>query len=295
VIPFEELPWAEDPAGGYLATANNRIHDEAYPHLIGHDFHAPFRVRRIVERIEARETHDLASTQAIQLDTVSLAARAVLAKLPAAAEVRTDAGRRAHDLLASWDGDLAAGSAAAAVFHGWIWQLAVRLVPAALLDAYMAWREPFVCLALPRMDVERAVAAEALDAAAERIPEGTTWGELHTLHLVHPLGRMPGLGSLFGAADVPLGGDEQTVAQGGFDARGGGADPAVIASWRAVWDLGHLDRSVSVLPSGMSGNPASPHWNDQTSLWSTGRSHPAPVTRSAVEGAAVSAIRLLPG
>jgi penicillin amidase len=294
-IPFDALPWAEDPAHGYLATANNRIHDEAYPHLIGHDFHAPFRARRIVDRIEALETHDVASTAAIQTDTLSLAARAVLAKLPGAEGLRTDGGRRARELLSAWDGDLAAGSVAAAVYHGWIWELAVRLVPAELLDMYLAWREPFVCRALPAMNLDPAVAARALDAAAARTTEGTTWGELHTLRLAHPLGRMPGLEALFVAAEVPLGGDEQTVAQAGFDARGGGADPAVIASWRAVWDLADLDRSVSVLPSGVSGNPASPHWNDQTPLWAAGGSHPAPVTRPAVEAAAVSALRLLPG
>ena len=33
----------------YLVTANNRIHDDAYPHLIGHDFHAPYRARRIAD------------------------------------------------------------------------------------------------------------------------------------------------------------------------------------------------------------------------------------------------------
>jgi penicillin amidase len=296
VIPFEELPWAQDPGHGYLATANNRIHDDAYPHLIGHDFHAPFRVRRVVDRIEALDAHDVASTAAIQADTVSLAARSVLASaLPDVASMGTDEGRRAHGLLSSWDGDLAAGSEAAAVYHGWIWELAVRLLPAELLDPYIAWREPFVCLALPAMQVAPAVSAEALDAAAARVPAGTTWGELHTLRLVHPLGKMPGLEPLFVAAEVPLGGDEQTVAQAGFDARGGGADPAVIASLRAVWDLDDLDRSVTVLPAGVSGNPASPHWNDQAPRWAAGGSHPAPVSRPAIEAAAVSALRLLPG
>ena len=33
------------PQRGFLATANNRIHDEDYPHLIGHDFHPPHRAR----------------------------------------------------------------------------------------------------------------------------------------------------------------------------------------------------------------------------------------------------------
>jgi penicillin amidase len=46
-VPYEELPWSKDPERGILVTANNRTHDEGYPHLIGRDFHPPFRALRI--------------------------------------------------------------------------------------------------------------------------------------------------------------------------------------------------------------------------------------------------------
>ena len=52
------------------------------------------------------------------------------------------------------------------------------------------------------------------------------------------------------------------MAQGGFDPLLG-YRPAVIPSVRAVYDLGDLERSASVVPTGVSGNPASPHWADQ--------------------------------
>ena len=71
----------------------------------------------------------------------------------------------------------------------------------------------------------------------------------------------------------PFGGDEQTVAQGGFDGLEG-YRPAVIASWRVVWDLADLERSVGVVPTGVSGNPASPHWNDQVGLYVRGEAKP---------------------
>ena len=66
--------------------------------------------------------------------------------------------------------------------------------------------------------------------------------------------------------------------QAGFDGRDG-YPAAVIPSWRAVYDLADLDRSVGVLPAGVSGNPASPHWNDQTERWLGGRAPPAPLQR----------------
>ena len=52
-IPFEELPSETDPQRGFVVTANQQIHPADYPHLIGHDFHAPYRARRITARLEA--------------------------------------------------------------------------------------------------------------------------------------------------------------------------------------------------------------------------------------------------
>ena len=82
--------------------------------------------------------------------------------------------------------------------------------------------------------------------------------------------------------------------QTGIDARDG-FPAAVIPSWRAVYDLGDLDRSVGVLPTGVSGNPASPHWNDQAPLWLAGSTHPLPFSSAAVEAATVAVTRLVPG
>lgn len=309
-IPFEELPWAIDPAHGYLVTANNRIHDDGYPHLIGHDFHTPYRARRVVERLAAVAMHDVASMAAIQVDTVSLPARAALPLLMAL-EPRSDEERDAIGLLEGWDGDMSAGSVPAGLFNVWSRHIARHALESRLGDElfrrYHTDREVFQCEVLPALlrdpagwlddDLLRAALADALAELRERMGPDTSewrWGALHRMELVHPLGAIPGLGPLFTAADVELGGDEQTVMQGAFDGRDGYA-VEVIASWRAVYDLADLDRSVGVLPAGVSGNPASPHWNDQFPLWIAGAHHALPFTRRAVQEAAVATLRLLPG
>jgi acyl-homoserine lactone acylase PvdQ len=50
-----------------------------------------------------------------------------------------------------------------------------------------------------------------------------------------------------------------------------------------------------VLTTGVSGNPASPHWSDQAPLWAAGDQREAPVTREAVDALAVSTLSLVPG
>jgi penicillin amidase len=320
-VPFDELPWAENPSSGFLVTANNRIHGPDYPHLIGRDFHPPFRARRIVELLEGSDRHTVESLARIQRDTVSLVARELLPFL-AGIEGRTDRERETLALVGNWDGDMAADSVAAAVFNVWCAHLARRLLEpvlgADLLRAYHARREPFQCLALPTLLRDpRSISAERQDLDPEEFleevkhgaledaiaelearigldPAAWRWGSLHRLRLVHPLGSIPGLGPLFTAVDAELGGDEQTVAQAGFDGRDG-YPAAVIPSWRAIYDLADLDRSAGVLPAGISGNPGSPHWNDQATLWLAGEYHPLPFTRPAVEAAAVATLRLVPG
>jgi penicillin amidase len=264
-----------DPERGAIVTANHRVHGDDYPHLIGHDFHTPHRARRITARLESDGPHDVGSMAAIQTDTVALA------------------------LLTRWDGDMAAESEAAGLYAVWVQEMArARVEGLGCAQAYLATREPFACHILPATaDRDPDAVLTALRRALDRLGpdrEAWRWGRLHTLRLVHPLGRMPGLEPLFVAAEVPLGGDEQTVLQGGFDGREG-FSPTVVPSWRAVWDLGDPDRSVTVLPAGVSGNPASPHWNDQTALWAAGETKPAPVTWPALRAAAVSALRLSPG
>ena len=106
------------------------------------------------------------------------------------------------------------------------------------------------------------------------------------------MARLPGVGALFVAAEHELGGDEQTVLQAGVDAQLG-FDAVVVPSWRFVTDLGDPDASVAVLTTGQSGNPASPHWNDQAGLWASGGGRP--VHPAAVEAVADRSLRLSPG
>jgi penicillin amidase len=300
VIAPDDLPWSLNPERGYLVTANNRIHDDQYPHLIGRDFHPPYRARRITELLAARSDHDPASMRAIQMDTVSQASLEIL-------PVLLDAVGDPHDedavkLLAGWDGDMRADSAAAALFNVWCDHIARRALTPILGDvlvrAYHAWREPWQCRALPMLlrregpgDTNDWLSPELIGASLQDArddldqmfadnPADRTWGGLHQATFAHPLAAVPGLEDLFVAAHVCLGGDEQTVGQAGIDGRDG-YPVSVVASWRAVWDLADRDSTATgVVPTGVSGNPASPHWNDQTTAWLGGDpppTEPSPV------------------
>lgn len=318
-VPFDELPFAYNPDEGFLATANNRIHDDSYPYLIGKDFLPPFRVRRVVELLTETDTHDIGSFRRIQGDTVSLPAREIVPRL-LEVEPADDRQKEALALLADWDFDLRADSAAAALYEVWCCRIGdAILLPRLgkeLHEHYFSlrqWTNSFQFQVLPNLlayptatwfggegkeardDLLRQALDTALDELVAAMGEdvgGWTWGALHRVRFAGQLARLPDLAELFTGGELGWGGDEQTVCQGMYEP-GAGYDAVVVPSWRQIIDLSDLDASLGTHTVGQSGNPASPHFNDLFPLWSTGQYHPLPFTRAAVEAATESRLELL--
>jgi penicillin amidase len=319
-VAFKDLPWNVDPPDGFLLTANNRIHDDAYPYLIGRDFTPPFRARRIAERLAETPRHSPETFASIQTDVVSVAARET-ARLLSDVQPRDDDQAIAVQLLRGWDCDLSAGSPAAALYETWCSALARRLlVPRlgeALYEHYHAHRastSTFTVQVLPELlanapadwfgeggrAARDAVVLDALDEASARLreqlgedPSTWSWGPLHTATFAAPLAMVADLGPMFTAGVVEPGGDEQTIAQAAFEP-GAGFDVVVLASWRMVVDLADPDAALGVHTTGQSGNPVSPHWADQLALWREGAHHRMPFTSGAVAAAATGVLTIRP-
>jgi penicillin amidase len=319
-VPPEEMPWAYNPDEGFLVTANNKPHDDSYPFLLGRDFLPPYRARRITQLITETEKHDVETFASIQQDTVSLPAKEIVPRL-LELEPADDRQKQALALLAEWDHDLAAESAAASLYEVWCCRIAELVLRPKLGDELFQhfhgkrqWTNSFQyqvlanLLAFPTATWfgeegragRDAVLSRALDGALDELSaalgedmSGWQWGSIHKVRFAGQLTIIPDLAELLTGGEAPLGGDEQTVLQALFEP-GTSYDAVVIPSWRQIIDLGDLDRSVGTNTLGQSGNPASPHFNDLFPLWSTGRHHGLPFTRAAVEAATESTLTLLP-
>jgi penicillin G amidase len=319
-VPFEELPWAFNPEQGYLVTANNKPHDDSYPHLLGKDFIPPFRARRIAHLLTATDRHDRDSFARIHIDTFSIPATEIVPHLYLL-EPESDRQKGALGLLAEWDFDLAEGSAAAAIYEVWAVKIAEAVLKpklgGELFQHYYGrrqWTNSFLYQVLPNLlayptaawwggdgqEARDRVLRQTLDAALDELTgvmgddmAAWAWGRIHRVRFAGALALIPDLAELFTAAEGPLGGDEQTVLQGMYEP-GAGYGAVIVPSWRQVIDLSDLDASVGTHTVGQSGNPASPHFNDLYPLWSKGEYHPLPFTRAAVEAAAESTLTLVP-
>ncbi len=297
-LPFADLPQSHDPADGWLATANNRIVDEDYPHFIGARWEPPYRFRRIGELLEATRAGTVEDMGRMQTDTVSLAARDLLPGLGNAAgtgNAPTPAATAALRLLRSWDFRMDRDRPEPLIFTAWLSEL-VRTVftdeLGPLFREYGAWnveelaelivdRDGAWCdnIATPAPEtcpeqIQGALARAVvlLAAAYGEDPRDWRWGTAHRARFDHPvLAYISVLRDLFDP-EIGTPGANDTLSRG---TAGRVEDPLAFphlhgAGLRAVFDLADLDRSRFMIATGQSGHPLSPHYADFISRWRDG-------------------------
>jgi penicillin amidase len=119
------------------------------------------------------------------------------------------------------------------------------------------------------------------------------WRRLHEIRFEHPMGAKQPLAWLFSRGPVPFGGSTYTVANAVVSLREPFETP-LGTSFRFLADLSNPDLSRSIVPTGASGHPLSPHYFDQNPGWLEGRSHALPFERATIESALESKLTLQP-
>ncbi|HZD42089.1 MAG TPA: penicillin acylase family protein, partial [Terriglobales bacterium] len=293
-IPFDELPRLYNPPEGIIASANNRIADASYPYYLSLLYEPPFRIRRIHELLGAKEHLSLEDMARMQMDSLSLHAKALtdalkldLQSTPADEPVVAEAS----DRLTRWNGQCEASSVEAAIFHVFHHRLMANLlIPVLGEELFQTYVEIFnQCISpvdkiLSEPDspwftpqARNKLVARSLREACSELkealgdsPSSWEWGRIHKLLLSHALGRLKILRPLLSIGPFPTPGDGMTL-NIGFYRHSNPYDQIVGASLRMIIDVGSWGGSGFVLPAGQSGHFRSPHYRDQTALWRSGQ------------------------
>ncbi len=294
-IPFEELPRVVDPPSGIIAAANNRPVGKEYPYFLSHRWEPEWRAQRIDELLGSGAPHDLASFTRIQRDTWSGLA-AVLVPHALAGTPQTTAGRLLQIRLEDWDYTMDADLVAPTIFHTWYRALTRAIYADELGDLFAKawWDRPLFVLATLDADTHgwcndvvsgetltcAEVSGRALDEAADTLvriagsdPSDWIWGDVHAMHLRHPLfGFVPVLDTLTGVS-VPLGGDGYSISATShrFSPRHETFNTVHGPSLRAVIDFDDPVTGHFVTMPGQSGNPFSPYYDNLVERWHENR------------------------
>lgn len=314
----KDHPSEFNPPGHFIATANNNILPEHYPHELSYYWASPERYERIVEMLGQKKKFGVDDFELMQQDTVSLVARDFLGLLKV---WHPETGSREDHFRAQllhWDCNLTVNSKPALIYEIWHARLNSKLTPRVLPAPRIHPRE--VMQSLKTSPELNQLLSSSLDEALTIIERRLgsdeshwTWGRLHKAVFRHPLtletppetrsstlsqfgldsaaARRQHLLDSLNIPPVPRPGDANTV-----NATGGGPNytEAYGATYRQIIDVQNWDRSVMTNAPGESGNPDSKHYDDLIQPWAKGEYHPMPFSRRAVEAATEERILLQP-
>ena len=289
-LQFEQLPHRFDPPNGKIATANNAVVDDSYPHHITYDWEHPYRIRRIDELLSARDKHSVHSFVRAQGDNVSTMAGDFLVHL-IAAKPESEAGRRAVEMFKSWDGDMDLNRPEPLLFSQWYRELEELVYADELGSLFTEARR------LRPMFLQRALtirqkwcnnvttgAADSCESLVVRALEDSLavlgekygndiakwrWGDAHYAHMKHlPFSFVPILNRIFDLR-IPSSGGPYTVNRGGYSIGNDKSPFAQVhgASFRVIYDLEDLNRSIYIHTTGQSGNPLSRFFDNFVRRW----------------------------
>jgi penicillin amidase len=311
IVPFEELPYSYNPECGYVSSANNRTVDESYPYYIGTWFSLPWRIGRIREMLEEKELYGTEDFKRMLGDQHSFKARLMTPLyLEALEEHASGEYQEAYEVLAAWDFDMHVSSAAALIFeimwmelHSAMFEdelgeqfglLAYNIIAANLIERTRVSGQSLWCDNINTPDIKEGFHDNIRTAFLQSVDTLTSmygpdvsaweWGKLHKVALMHPLGSVPVVEKLFkvNRGPYPIGGSSHTVCPYSYP-RGSSFIANHGASERHIFHTADWDKSLTVIPTGTSGIPASPHYLDQTLLYINNQFHRDFFSREAVE------------
>ena len=315
-----DRPQAINPPEGFVATANQAIL-EYEPPYISADFFPPARAARIVEQLQASETHSPESLAAMQGDTTSTLARRWAQALRSMRPFQGDA-ETARAMMAVWDGDLRPESDVAVLYGHFRLALLRRGLGAIVGQEALDWLTSESIPASVRIlgawldTLARAVAGEAqapaginlhalaeaaladawVAALADQGADSSTWrwDTQHATLGLHTLAAaFPDAADTLNPPRAHFGGDGDTIQQGGYGYRDD-FSVSYLSVYRQTVDLAAIDQARWIVPGGVSGVPGSPHFSDQLERWRVHDRAPMRYAEADIARDTQQELRLLP-
>ncbi len=268
------LPRIVAPASGRLINANEPVAPRDFPVFMGRDTFRDWRARRIRALLDANPIHTSSEFASMQVDIVSPYAVALLPRLrvvPGAAQ-----------LLRDWDGAMTETLAQPLIFSAWMVAfrdavLARAGIGPSAANAPLFDFVPFVlspagahwcggdCAELLKKTLDTTMSSLAARLGPD--PAAWRWGSVHQAVFAHPVLRsIPLLGPMT-TARVAVPGDGTTLDRADMN---NALEAVHGASYRGIYDLADLDRSLFMMAPGQSGNPLSRHARDFLTRWRDG-------------------------
>lgn len=303
---FKDNPHSENPPNGYVYSANNQpqtFTDKLYP-----GYYAPdHRARRIETLLEARNRWSVAAVKNMGTDSQSPALPEMTAEILGAIGgpaqlTHTPLAAEAYRILEQWDGDHTINAVGPTLFYKLLALIAEttfidelgpadyqifltthlmkRSLPVILQNDSSLWWDNIHTKDIKEtrqmifvQSFERAL--RELEKQLGSVISEWQWGKVHTLEHQHLLGRKKPLDKVFNVGPFSVPGGNEVIANLAFRLNTKGRYPVLYGpAMRFVVDFSNPAGVLSVNPTGQSGFFLSRHYDDQATLFNSGKWRP---------------------
>jgi penicillin amidase len=323
---FSQNPQSENPPTGFVFSANNQpdtLTGKLYPgYYVPED-----RARRIVQYLDSETTWSVESTKKMNTDSISTVFADVTTEILNTLEAdgilqSTSNHKKAHEILQNWNGDHQVTAVAPTIFSmllSYIMENAMsdelgdddyqafnsshlmkRTIAVIIKNDPSLWWDNIQTEGVK--ETRQMIFARSFDQAINALtqqlgPDVTAWhwGKVHTLEHGHPLGRQKPLNFLFNVGPFAAMGGNETLVNLGFRLNSQGRYPVRFGpAMRIIIDFADIENSLSVNPTGQSGFFLSDHYDDQATLFNTGKFRKQMMNREEIENLGKGTLILMP-
>ncbi len=301
-LPFELNPKLVNPESGIIVTANNKPTVKPLgPVMDLEGYWVPTdRAARITQLLSSKEKWGLEDLKKIQTDVKSISSPALISTISEVLDKKENSmaplEKKAYAELKKWNCRFDVNSTGAGIFYFTSYQILKGAVADEMGDAEFEvycgteahWSFLKALIADPKMkcwDDIRTQKAETRDdiiiksfsAAVADLNDrygknisSWTWGKIHKIEYIHPIGRMKPMNLIFNIGPYPAPGEANVINM--MMSSFGRQDYRVylVPSTRRLIDYADLSKSYSILPSGNSGNFMSSNYSDQVGMYLKG-------------------------
>lgn len=320
--PFSANPQEENPARGYIVSANFQPVSPTGMEIPGY-YNLADRGQQLDRQLSDKSVKwDLENTQKLQLGTTTAYGPRLLAPLlPVLREVvGAPEELKLVEQLAKWQGDYPLDSTSATLFNQFLFELANATFHEKLGDAYFdaLIQARVVDAALPRLaadpdspwwdnrttpqresraDTVKVAWHASIDHLKRTLganPAKWHWGSAHTLTHGHPLGMQKPLDRVFNVGPLDAPGSHEVP--NNLTAKIGPAPWSVVygPSTRRIIDFADPAHSLTINPVGQSGVLFDKHYDDQAEAYIEGVYQQAHFSEEEVTANTRSTLKLLP-
>lgn len=308
--PFTDNPQSINPTSGFVISANNQPDTLRNGVFFPGYYYPGDRYQRIAETLEPKNDWDTESIKELQNETINTThpknAKVLLSEIDL--EKYTE-HTELLELLNSWEGNHELDQLEPTLYYKWLYHtLRLAMEDELGQNAFETYLETFFMIRstagflkadqnpwwdntkTPVIESKSEIIDLALAQSLEelKIQLGANWKDWNWEKTIisehpHPLGVKKPLDKIFNVKTKALKANAEGVNKLAFKLNGDGiykitSGPAM----RIILDFDEVENSISVLPTGQSGNRFSKHYADQAKLFVNGKYRPQLMNRNRI-------------